>query len=358
MSTERPLKILLLSDSKPGHLSQSLGLIKVIEGIRPVEVTELVVSLRLKILRLILRYAINKDSRWRAFLTEKSYGFEIKESSGFDLIVSSGGDTSFANAALAKGWGIPNFYLGSLRAMKPELFSRIFTLDAIFDERGEMEPNNVLMPLLPSKGLSDSDFQEAARLRESGSSNLIFTLVLGGDGVGYRYTDVDWKNLADAMNVYSANNSVRWLIITSRRSGLKVEEILKSSLQSEYILESTYYSDNPQSNKVTCYAKASDLTFCSEDSMTMLNEALLAGARVIAISPERVKSPIRYESKIHRLSQRKFIQRCSINSLKALQPKNLDTLAQPDLGEWNERFSDAVQRALTELPFTDLTNCD
>ena len=122
--------------------------------------------------------------------------------------------------------------------------------------------------------------------------------------------------------------------------------------------ESTYYSDRPQSNKVTCYAKASDLTFCSEDSMTMLNEALLAGARVIAISPERVKSPIRYESKIHRLSQRKFIQRCSINSLKALQPKNLDTLAQPDLGEWNEPFSDAVQRALTELPFTDLTNCD
>ena len=92
--------------------------------------------------------------------------------------------------------------------------------------------------------------------------------------------------------------------------------------------------------------------------MTMLNEALLAGARVIAISPERVKSPIRYESKIHRLSQNKFIQRCSINSLKALQPTNLDRLAQPDLEEWNERFSDAVRRALTTLPFTDLTDCD
>ena len=113
MSTERPLKILLISDSKPGHLSQSLGLIKVIEGIRPVEVTELVVSLRLKILRLLLRYAINKNSRWIAFLVEKSYGFEIQENSGFHLIVSSGGDTSFANAALAKEWGIPNFYLGS-----------------------------------------------------------------------------------------------------------------------------------------------------------------------------------------------------------------------------------------------------
>ena len=218
--------------------------------------------------------------------------------------------------------------------------------------------NNVLMPLLPSKGLSESDFQEAKSLRESGSGNLVFTLVLGGDGVGYRYTDADWKNLADAMNFYSANNSARWLIITSRRSGTKVEEVLKNSLQSEYILESTYYSDSPQSNKVTCYAKASDLTFCSEDSMTMLNEALLAGARVIAISPERVKSPRRYESKIHRLSQNRFIQRCSINSLKALQPKNLDTLVQPDLEEWNERFSEAVRRSISKLTYTDSTGCD
>ena len=92
--------------------------------------------------------------------------------------------------------------------------------------------------------------------------------------------------------------------------------------------------------------------------MTMLNEALLAGARVIAISPERVKSPYRYESKIQRLSQNKFIQRCSINSLKALQPKNLDTLAQPDLEDCNEQFSDAVRRALTKLPPTDSTDRD
>ena len=127
MSTEPLLKILLISDSKPGHVSQSLGLIKVIERIRPVEVTELVVSLRLKILRLLLRYMINRDSQWRSFLIEKSYGFEIKDSSGFHLIVSTGGDTSFANAVLAKEWGVPNFYLGSLRALKPELFSRIFT---------------------------------------------------------------------------------------------------------------------------------------------------------------------------------------------------------------------------------------
>ena len=101
MSTEPLLKILLISDSKPGHVSQSVGLIKVIERIRPVEVTELVVSLRLKILRLLLRYMINRDSQWRSFLIEKSYGFEVKNSSCFHLIVSSGGDTSFASAALA-----------------------------------------------------------------------------------------------------------------------------------------------------------------------------------------------------------------------------------------------------------------
>ena len=358
MSTEPLLKILLISDAKPGHVSQSFGLINVIERTRPVEVTELVVNLRLKILRFLLRYAINKNSRWTTFLIEKSYGFEIKNRSCFHLIISSGGDTSFASAALAREWGIPNFYLGSLRALRPELFSRIFTLDAVFDERGEMVPNNVLMPLLPSKGLSESDFQEAKRLRESGAGNLVFTLVLGGDGVGYRYTDADWKKLADAMNFYSVNNAARWLIITSRRSGSTVEKVLKSSLQSTYILESTYYSDSPQSNKVACYAKASDLTFCSEDSMTMLNEALLVGARVIAISPQKVKSPRRYESKIHRLSQNRFIQRCSINSLKALQPQNLETMAQSDLEEWNERFSDAVRRSISKLTYTDSTGCD
>ena len=79
MSTEPLLKILLISDSRPGHVSQSLGLIRVIERIRPVKVTELVVSLRLKILRLLLRYMINRHSQWRSFLIEKSYGFEIKD---------------------------------------------------------------------------------------------------------------------------------------------------------------------------------------------------------------------------------------------------------------------------------------
>ena len=115
-------------------------------------------------------------------------------------------------------WAVLIFFMGSLRGLDAELFSAVFTLQALEHPNGSALKNNVVMPILPSNNDPDAGREEAEVVRQQYPGCVFGAVLLGGDGSGYRYKDRDWEQLAAAMNVLSQEQKVIWLLTTSRRT--------------------------------------------------------------------------------------------------------------------------------------------
>jgi len=136
-----PLRILVLSDGKAGHVTGSLGTLASIAKLRPVEPVTVQVRLRLKGVRHLLRRLVNRPrllaripAGVQRALIRLCYRLSdprpLAAAGAFDWLVSAGGDTAVLNAWLAQLLGVRNIYCSSLRGVAPECFQLVLTLGA------------------------------------------------------------------------------------------------------------------------------------------------------------------------------------------------------------------------------------
>ena len=339
-----PLRVWLLSDGVPGHTNQALGLLRRIAVLKTVDCQEYEVVLGFRLLRPLLCFAQNRRLAWASRLARWVYKAWPESKDPPQLIVSAGGNTSFINAQLAQQFACANFYMGSLRGLDPNLFTAGFTLQPLAGPRGVALENNIVLPILPSNSEPEEGYAEAQVLRHRYPDHALCAVLLGGDGSGYRYTVEDWQQLAEAMNTLSRQHRVVWLLTTSRRTGRRGETTLQSLLQPQTLAEVVWFGENP-SNRNAVFLHAADFVLCSEDSMSMLHEALAANAKVVTFSPSHAKPPARYADKITRLYQDGYVQRCSISALSALQVGALRTAQPHQARDWRL----AIERAIAPL---------
>ena len=340
-----PLRVWLLSDGVPGHVNQARGLVRRIAAMQAVDCEEHGVPMRLQLLRPFLRFAQNRRRPWAHRLARYIYKAwpEVEDPPG--LIVSAGGNTSFINALLAQQVGCGNFFMGSLRGLDADLFTAVFSLQPLFGAGGVALENNVVLPILPSNNEPDEGRVEAQVVRRRYPDHVLCAVLLGGDGSGYRYTVEDWRQLAEAMNSLSQQHEVVWLLTTSRRTGKRGERTLQRLLSPQTLAEVVWFGENP-SNRNSVFLQAADFVLCSEDSMSMLHEALAANAKVVTVSPRHARPPTRYADKIIKLYQDGYLQRCSISALGALQVTALRNNAQ---SKQQRDWRLAIERAIAPL---------
>ncbi|NCF33741.1 MAG: hypothetical protein GWP50_09265 [Proteobacteria bacterium] len=99
-----PLRIWLLSDAVPGHVNQARGLVRRISAIRAAECREHIIPMRFRLLRPLLRWALNRRKVWASRLVGMAYSVlpNPDADNAPHLIVSAGGNTSFASTMLAQ----------------------------------------------------------------------------------------------------------------------------------------------------------------------------------------------------------------------------------------------------------------
>ena len=312
MST--PFRIWVLRDGVPGHVNQAQGLVRRIATLRDIDCTEHFIPLRMRVLRPTLRWGWNRRKPWAAALTQRAYGRLPVVERAPDLIVSAGGNTSFANAMLSQRLGCDNFYMGSLRGLDASLFSGVFSLQPLLDNRGERLANNVVMPILPPNSDVAESRSEAQQLRQQYPNKILCAVLLGGNGSGYRFSSEDWQGLGAALNTLSERHNVLWLLTTSRRTGVKAEQLLQGALDADTLAEPIWYGQHAR-NRNAVFLQAADCVLCGEDSMSMLHEALAVHDQIAALAPRHVKAPLRYVEKINQLIAKGYVQRCSIAEL-------------------------------------------
>ena len=115
----RPLTALLLADGKPGHYHQAEGVIAAIARMRPVNTIRLEVRRRLLVPARTLLQLLNLGAS-PALILRLGFGIRADALPAADVVVSAGGETLSANAAVAKVLGVPNIFCGRLRRLRAE----------------------------------------------------------------------------------------------------------------------------------------------------------------------------------------------------------------------------------------------
>lgn len=303
-----------LADRRPGHAAQAEGLVAALEVLGPVTVTRIRTRLRSGVLRWPLAAWLNRFERPpAAWLLPVC--FDVSFPAGRpDAVVSAGFNTAHLNAWLARRFRCGNFFAGSPRGLDGRLFSAVLTLEPV-----PGLANNLVVDLPPTP-VSPAAAREAGaayRAERGLGDETLWALVVGGDGAGYRYGEADWRALGEALGALARCHGVRWLLTTSRRTGAAGEAALREAVPPEALADAVWWHAAPRRG-LQAFLGAAEGAFVTEESMTMVTEAIAAGRPVVALRPADARPQARHLDALARWEGRALLARAAIADLAAL----------------------------------------
>jgi mitochondrial fission protein ELM1 len=274
------IRILILSDGRPGHYHLSEGIAAAIARRRPVEIVRHDIRRRGWPGRL-LAMLVNRNTS-PARLLRVVYGLHESRLPKADLIVSAGAETLAASICIARLTGAPNIFYGSLRRFLPEDFALVLTSYA----QASMQPRHVLA-LKPSE-LDPDTLPTRTRRPGPGRPPSLAGLLIGGDSGAIRYLDGDWKKLFGFLEASHAAHGTRWIVSNSRRTSPTVSEALhKWAPRPECPIHEFIDVRASGAGTLLKVFQQAEAIVCTGDSSSMVSEAIWARLPVLGVTPER-----------------------------------------------------------------------
>ena len=280
--TEPPLKVIFLADTRPGHYHLAQGVIAALARLRPVAVTRVEVKRKWIVPTRWLRRRITAKSFFPPRMLRMAYRIDAYALPKADLVVSAGGETHMPNICVSRFLDIPSIFCGSLmRGLGPENFSLIvssYDRDAASDR--------YLVTLKPSSIDPDALGRPASVPRYGPDLHpRLAGFLVGGNAGPFRYRRKEWDRLLAFIAEISKAWGTRWLVSTSRRTpdyvADKIAELAKDdSVVARFI---DYRTQGP-GTLPEVFGKA-EVILCTEDSSTMISEAVSARLPVVGVAP-------------------------------------------------------------------------
>ena len=301
-------KVLILSDNRAGHFNQSLAVAEAIKSFGQVE--EIYVEVKVKKLgKYLLRMLLNSKTGRKLFKNRPSLKMIQTFYEGYawdgkpDIIISSGKDTSLLNAMLALMYGSTNFFIGNPKKLDHHLFSGVISvLDLGFD-------NQIVLDVAPTQSYK-GDLAAFAAIYDLDPHCEYYTLLIGGDGSGYRFEEEDIEQLITFVNTTA--DKVKWLVTTSRRTPEVYEEKMEKEMNAECFIA---FHKNPQ-KVVAGFLELSTAVFVTEESASMVSEGVAFRKPVVTLAPEHYDADKSYQKILQKFSTEKRIQRVEISKLE------------------------------------------
>jgi mitochondrial fission protein ELM1 len=173
-------------------------------------------------------------------------------------------------------------FLGERKPYPSEWFHTVFTPSSA--ERGS---NDVPIDIIPTQ-VTPAIVEIASKNWSQRPAGPLWTMVIGGSSASHHYSEADWDHLAAGMSHIASGNQIRWLLTTSRRTGKDAERQLKMRLAPDMLAECVWWSTNPE-KKMRAYLGAADRVFVTQDSITMITEAVASARPVYVLRPKIVR---------------------------------------------------------------------
>jgi mitochondrial fission protein ELM1 len=315
------ISILKLTDGKAGHITTTDGVIEAIKRDYDVEIFELQIKLRakilLQILKLLIKYAwfdhfLHSNHNFLK-LFYKDFQFPSQK---IDMIVSTGGDTSFLNIWLSRLLKVKNIYCSQLRGLNPIFFHLIISRTDLGLE------NSIFMEVAPSNVAKNnilSLVEEFSREHKISKDKKYFVLMLGGDGAGYKFKKKDLSEIIKGFMQQVRQHGAKALITTSRRTGLENEQYLMGQLKAyeNDIAYAVYFNHKPE-KVVAPFLYMASVVFVTQESGSMIGESLYYKKPLFTLVPESVKMQKKYGKFLEDLKNRKRLYGISVKELENL----------------------------------------
>ena len=321
------MKVVILSDNKPGHYKQSLG---IVEKMPECQTAWLAVVFRQKwrdnLLRVFMRIfggmpfptsLIHTFLRWS--LTSESYS-ALTDLQTADIILSTGSSVAAVNLLLGR---ILDAKTVTCRRPSP-LGTHYFDLAILpmFSWQGKRQKANVCQTVGVPNSISP-DRLNMEQQRFISALNLSdcprIGILLGGIDRHETITAADAEQLSEICKAVATEMDAQILVTTSRRTPTEVTEYLTSTLKPNAWCPLFIEPDTPSEleDPYQAVLALSDVLIVTADSFTMVCEAASSGRPVIVLtlSSEHTKKPKRYKVYAY-MEQQTVVRQCRLDNLK------------------------------------------
>lgn len=308
------MNVLIIKDNKPGHYNQSEGLLLQLRSVyNNVNVEYCEIEIKSKLSRKILRFLLNNFSSF--FEKDKSlnylklfYNNVPLPKNVPNLIISTGGNTSNLNAWFSRFYKCKNILNGALRGLNENLFTYVTTVINLEYK------NQIILDVAPSI-IEQNKLKEASiKFIEENKLDInksFYTLLIGGNGSGYSYDKAFYEKLVFTVKDLSFKNNIMWLISTSRRTPLEIESYLEKELKK---YSAYFVSYNQKEEKILLpFLGLAEKIFVTEDSASMISEAITSCKPVFTLRPDEINSDKNYQKIIKKFQDAKFIYSLDVN---------------------------------------------
>jgi len=273
--------LLLLRENKLGHANQVEGLAAIIARMTEVAVDRIEVRRRRLPLKSLQNWLVARFPHWGPHWLRTFYGIDLGRMARPDVIVGSG-DITIAVGILASRITGAKFVL----AGDPKGYdTRDIGLVIVHSPRLAGDPNCVFAPIPcttdPERLPKPRPLRRLADLPEARVA-----LLIGGNAGGYVYSDQDWHALAQLVTATRELLGLRWSVSNSRRTpdmASRLFERLAANGEIEHFVD--FRMNGPGSSRDLL---AADAIVVTEDSRSMMAEAMAARRPVILMRPQKV----------------------------------------------------------------------
>lgn len=309
----------IVSEGSPGHVSQSVGLVDALR--RREEISVEMVETRHRfggfVRSMVRGYMGGKGRGLGLWFVARCLGCGIPPGTP-DLIVTSGGKAVFAARSLAVQFSCPLLFVGERKPYPSEWFHTVLT-----PSPRESGCNDVRLDVIPTS-MTRGKIRKAAQEWSDKPEGELWAMIVGGRSQSHPYTGGDWKALASGMNALAGKYGISWLVTTSRRTGVAAESILQSGIDEDLIAKAIWWGAKPE-KKLGAFLGAAERIFVTQDSVTMVTEATVAGGRPVVLAPENVdeKGTSFLPGYFSRLGDLGGIERVKIAEMANFVPRDL-----------------------------------
>lgn len=192
-------------------------------------------------------------------------------------VVSTLGRGEAQGAFVRAFWGAPAIHLGSTKRLSARYFSAVVT------HAGDAAKVNEIPLFVAPTRVRLRPTMEQERTSEPKTTKIC--LLLGGDARGVAsYNITFWSRCIKAAIKTAGRFSAQLTVSTSPRSGALVEAVVDEAIQSEPQLAIDFINFGRGDRRdIVCEIISADAVLVTAESISMMSDAIAAGARVVAL---------------------------------------------------------------------------